>query len=155
MCPQASAAESVDEAICDELRKSSMPTYQYRCTDCGHDLEVVQKFSDPSLTVCPNCQGALRKVFNAVGVVFKGSGFYRTDSRKPESGGESGSDSSSGKNSDKGEGKKGGSETKSGSDTGSGSKSESSSTSTKNESGSGSTTSASNSTSSSKAAASS
>jgi putative FmdB family regulatory protein len=58
-----------------------MPTYQYRCTDCGHDLEAVQKFSDASLTECPNCGGSLRKVFNAVGVVFKGSGFYRTDSR--------------------------------------------------------------------------
>ncbi len=58
-----------------------MPTYQYRCTSCGRDLEVVQKFSDATLTVCPTCQGALRKVFNAVGVVFKGSGFYRTDSR--------------------------------------------------------------------------
>jgi putative FmdB family regulatory protein len=59
-----------------------MPTYQYRCTACGHDLEATQKFSDPSLTECPNCGGSLRKVFNAVGVVFKGSGFYRTDSRK-------------------------------------------------------------------------
>lgn len=58
-----------------------MPTYQYRCTDCGRDLEVVQKFSDASLTECPTCSGALRKVFNAVGVVFKGSGFYRNDSR--------------------------------------------------------------------------
>jgi len=58
-----------------------MPTYQYRCTDCGRDLEVVQKFSDASLTECPTCAGQLRKVFNAVGVVFKGSGFYRTDSR--------------------------------------------------------------------------
>lgn len=59
-----------------------MPTYQYRCNECGQELEVVQKFSDASLTVCPNCEGDLRKVFNAVGVVFKGSGFYRTDSRK-------------------------------------------------------------------------
>ena len=58
-----------------------MPTYQYRCADCGHDLEAVQKFSDAPLTECPNCGGSLRKVFNAVGVVFKGSGFYRTDSR--------------------------------------------------------------------------
>jgi len=58
-----------------------MPTYQYRCTDCGEDLEAVQKFSDAPLTVCPSCGGHLRKVFNAVGVVFKGSGFYRTDSR--------------------------------------------------------------------------
>lgn len=58
-----------------------MPTYQYRCTQCGAELEVVQKFSDPALTECARCSGALRKVFNAVGVVFKGSGFYRTDSR--------------------------------------------------------------------------
>jgi putative FmdB family regulatory protein len=58
-----------------------MPTYQYRCTECGAELEVVQKFSDAALTECPSCAGPLRKVFNAVGVVFKGSGFYRTDSR--------------------------------------------------------------------------
>jgi putative FmdB family regulatory protein len=62
-------------------RKAPMPTYQYRCTECGEDLEAVQKFSDPALTTCPTCSGQLRKVFNAVGVVFKGSGFYRTDSR--------------------------------------------------------------------------
>jgi putative FmdB family regulatory protein len=59
-----------------------MPTYQYRCTECGEDLEAVQKFSDAPLTECPNCGGPLRKVFNAVGVVFKGTGFYRTDNRK-------------------------------------------------------------------------
>ena len=58
-----------------------MPTYQYSCTDCGHFFEIVQSFSDDSLTVCPECEGRLRKVFNAVGVVFKGSGFYRNDSR--------------------------------------------------------------------------
>lgn len=58
-----------------------MPTYQYRCTSCGSDLEAVQKFSDDPLTVCPDCGGDLRKVFSAVGVVFKGSGFYATDSR--------------------------------------------------------------------------
>ena len=58
-----------------------MPTYQYRCTECGEDLEAVQKFSDAPLTTCPACGGNLRKVFNPVGVVFKGSGFYRTDSR--------------------------------------------------------------------------
>lgn len=58
-----------------------MPTYQYSCTQCGHFFEQFQSFSDDSLTVCPQCQGQLRKVFNAVGVVFKGSGFYRTDSR--------------------------------------------------------------------------
>ena len=58
-----------------------MPTYQYACTECGHVFETVQTFSDDSLTVCPECEGRLRKVFNAVGVVFKGSGFYRNDSR--------------------------------------------------------------------------
>ena len=58
-----------------------MPTYQYQCTECGHSLEVRQSFTDDALTVCPSCDGVLRKVFNAVGVVFKGSGFYRTDSR--------------------------------------------------------------------------
>lgn len=58
-----------------------MPTYQYSCTECGHFFEAVQSFSEDSLTVCPECDGRLRKVFNAVGVVFKGSGFYRTDSR--------------------------------------------------------------------------
>ena len=67
-----------------------MPTYQYRCTECGHDLEVVQKFSDAALTQCPTCGGSLRKIYNAVGVVFKGSGFYRTDSRA--NGSESGAD---------------------------------------------------------------
>lgn len=58
-----------------------MPTYQYRCTECGTELEAVQKFTDDPLTVCPECDGRLRKVFNAVGVVFKGSGFYATDNR--------------------------------------------------------------------------
>ena len=59
-----------------------MPTYEYACTDCGQRLEVVQSFSDANLTVCPECEGRLRKVFSPVGVVFKGSGFYKTDSRK-------------------------------------------------------------------------
>ncbi len=58
-----------------------MPTYQYRCTSCDRELEVVQKFTDDPLTDCPECDGNLRKVFNAVGVVFKGSGFYATDNR--------------------------------------------------------------------------
>ena len=58
-----------------------MPTYQYRCTECGTDLEAVQRFTDPALTECPECAGTLRKVYSAVGVVFKGSGFYKTDSR--------------------------------------------------------------------------
>ena len=58
-----------------------MPTYQYQCTECGDGLEVVQKFTDDSLTECPACSGRLKKVFSAVGIVFKGSGFYRNDSR--------------------------------------------------------------------------
>jgi len=58
-----------------------VPTYQYSCTECGHFFEIQQSFSEDSLTVCPVCEGRLRKVFNAVGVVFKGSGFYRNDSR--------------------------------------------------------------------------
>jgi putative FmdB family regulatory protein len=63
-----------------------LPTYQYACTACGHELEAVQSFSDAALTECPQCEGALRKVFSAVGVVFKGSGFYKTDSRSASEG---------------------------------------------------------------------
>ena len=66
-----------------------MPTYEYACADCGHNLEAVQSFSDDPLTVCPECGGTLRKVFGNVGVVFKGSGFYRTDSRKSSDAGSS------------------------------------------------------------------
>ena len=62
-----------------------MPTYQYACTECGERLEVVQKFTDDPLTVCSACGGKLRKLFSAVGIVFKGSGFYRTDSRNGSS----------------------------------------------------------------------
>jgi putative FmdB family regulatory protein len=61
-----------------------VPTYQYACTACGHRFEAVQSFSDSSLTDCPECAGRLRKVFSSVGIVFKGSGFYRTDSRAKE-----------------------------------------------------------------------
>ena len=63
-----------------------MPTYEYACTQCGEHIEVVQTFADGPLTVCPTCEGRLRKVFSPVGVVFKGSGFYKTDSRKASSG---------------------------------------------------------------------
>jgi putative FmdB family regulatory protein len=59
-----------------------MPTYEYRCRNCGEPLEVVQSFTDNPLTECPACGGELRKVFHAVGIAFKGSGFYKTDSRK-------------------------------------------------------------------------
>jgi len=62
-----------------------VPTYQYTCTECGEPVEVVQKFTDEPLTVCSACGGRLRKVFSPVGIVFKGSGFYRTDSRKGSS----------------------------------------------------------------------
>jgi putative FmdB family regulatory protein len=76
-----------------------LPTYEYACTACGHRLDAVQKFSDDALTVCPECGGALRKVYGAVGIVLKGSGFYKTDSRvgsgKPGGGDSKGSDSSS------------------------------------------------------------
>jgi putative FmdB family regulatory protein len=67
-----------------------MPTYAYACTACDHRLDVVQSFSDDPLTVCPECGGRLRKVFGSVGVVFKGSGFYRTDSRASSTAGASG-----------------------------------------------------------------
>lgn len=72
-----------------------MPTYQYACNDCGEQLEVVQKFTDDALTVCPACEGNLRKVFSAVGIVFKGSGFYRTDNRASSTGSSASSSSSS------------------------------------------------------------
>ena len=59
-----------------------MPTYSYACTECGNRFDAVQAFSDDALTTCPKCSGRLRKLFSSVGVVFKGSGFYRTDSRE-------------------------------------------------------------------------
>ena len=62
-----------------------MPTYAYACTECDHRFETFQSFSEDSLTQCPQCEGRLRKLFNAVGVVFKGGGFYRTDSRSGSS----------------------------------------------------------------------
>ena len=71
-----------------------MPTYQYRCTECGGELEAVQKFTDEPLTVHDDCGGRLRKVFSPVGIVFKGSGFYRTDSRKGSTASEPASTSS-------------------------------------------------------------
>ncbi len=74
-----------------------MPTYQYQCNECGEAFEIHQSFSDDALTECPSCGGQLRKLFNAVGVVFKGSGFYRTDSR---SSGSSSSTSTSSSSSD-------------------------------------------------------
>ena len=70
--------------------EETVPTYQYACTACGHQLEAVQSFADEPLTECPACEGRLRKLFGSVGIVFKGSGFYHTDSR---SGGSNGSSS--------------------------------------------------------------
>ncbi len=85
-----------------------MPTYEYACTECGHRLEAVQSFSDAPLTECPVCSGHLRKVFSAVGVVFKGSGFYRTDSRAARTGSGDGSSAKSDAKSDStGDGKSG------------------------------------------------
>jgi putative FmdB family regulatory protein len=81
-----------------------VPTYQYACTDCGHRFEAVQAFTDDSLTTCPECAGKLRKVYGSVGVVFKGSGFYRTDSRAASS------EVSAAKGSDKSAGEKSGGE---------------------------------------------
>ena len=87
-----------------------MPTYEYACKKCKEHLEVVQSFKDDPLTKCPNCGGELRKVFGAIGVTFKGSGFYKTDSRpRPKEGG-SDSKSSSGSADSKGSGSKGSSE---------------------------------------------
>jgi putative FmdB family regulatory protein len=114
-----------------------LPTYEYACTACGHRLDAVQKFTDDPLTECPECGGALRKVYGAVGIVLKGSGFYKTDSRAAagsngsgkKSGESSSSDSSSGDSSSKKEssgdkaGSGSGSSDKGGSDKGSSDKS--------------------------------
>ncbi|MBD5786584.1 FmdB family transcriptional regulator [Cellulosimicrobium terreum] len=118
-----------------------MPTYAYTCTECGHAFDIHQAFTDDALTVCPQCSGRLRKVFSSVGVTFKGSGFYRTDSRAGRtsttgasngSSGKTGSGSSNGSSSTSGSGSSG-----SGS---SGSGSSSSSTGSSTSSGSGSST---------------
>jgi putative FmdB family regulatory protein len=71
--------------VLTDTAEDRVPTYQYACTECGHFFEQFQSFTDDALTECPVCSGKLRKVFNAVGVVFKGSGFYRNDSRAPSS----------------------------------------------------------------------
>jgi putative FmdB family regulatory protein len=72
-----------------------VPTYSYACTECGNRFDAVQAFSDDALTTCPKCSGRLRKLFNSVGVVFKGSGFYRTDSRESAKSSTNGSTKSS------------------------------------------------------------
>jgi putative FmdB family regulatory protein len=77
-----------------------MPTYEYRCKSCGHELEVQQSFTDDALTECPVCQGDLRKVFGNIAVTFKGSGFYKTDSRSSSSATSSSSSESSSSSSD-------------------------------------------------------
>ena len=84
-----------------------MPTYQYVCTECGGEIEAVQKFTDDPLTVHDACGGRLRKVFSPVGIVFKGSGFYRTDSRKGSSASTPASSSSSDSSSSAGDKKSG------------------------------------------------
>ena len=84
-----------------------MPTYQYECISCGHQFELFQSFSDEAIKICPECNGEVKKVYSAVGVVFKGSGFYKTDSSNSSSSsnkgntGESGKTSKSGKNESK------------------------------------------------------
>lgn len=79
-----------------------MPTYEYRCKDCGNELEVVQSFSDDALTTCEACGGTLRKLFGNVGIAFKGSGFYKNDSRGSGSKSTSTSSSDSGSSTDSG-----------------------------------------------------
>ena len=112
-----------------------MPTYAYACTTCEHRFEVQQSFSDDALTECPECQGRLRKLFNSVGIVFKGSGFYRTDSRNGKTGGDTAGSSTPSTSSS----------TSNGSSTGSGSGSGSSAGSSAGSSGSSSTSSSSSS----------
>jgi putative FmdB family regulatory protein len=130
-----------------------MPTYDYACTHCDHAFEVFQAFTDDALTECPECGGRLRKVFGSVGVVFKGSGFYRTDSRSSStvpaakssdggSGSAGGSGSSSSSGSSGSSGSDGGSKGSSDSSSGSSSSSESSSSSSSSTGSSGSTSAA-------------
>jgi putative FmdB family regulatory protein len=89
-----------------------VPTYSYACTACEHHFDTVQKFTDPSLTDCPECSGRLRKLFSSVGIVFKGSGFYRTDSRSSNSAQSSSEQSSSNGSSESGSNGKPGAESK-------------------------------------------
>ncbi|MEU2334000.1 FmdB family zinc ribbon protein [Streptomyces sp. NPDC006654] len=111
-----------------------MPTYQYQCTECGEGLEAVQKFTDDALTECPNCGGRLKKVFSAVGIVFKGSGFYRNDSRGSSSSSSPASKTSGSTSSE--------SKTSSSTSSGSGSSESKASSSTSSSSGSASTSAA-------------
>jgi len=118
-----------------------MPTYEYRCKDCGEHLEVVQSFTDDALTVCPACGGPLRKVFGNIGITFKGSGFYKTDNRKSSS-----ASSSSKSDSSKSDGPSSSSDSASGSSSSSSSDSGSGSGSGSGSSSSGSSSSSSGST---------
>jgi putative FmdB family regulatory protein len=113
-----------------------VPTYQYVCTECGGEIEAVQKFTDDPLTVHDACGGRLRKVFSPVGIVFKGSGFYRTDSRKGSSASTASSSSSSDSSSSAGDKKSGDGEKKAGEKSSSSSSSTSSSSSSSSSSGS-------------------
>ncbi|MFB9904604.1 FmdB family zinc ribbon protein [Allokutzneria oryzae] len=106
-----------------------MPTYQYACTECEHRFEAFQSFSDDALTVCPECSGKLRKLFGSVGIVFKGSGFYRTDSRSGGSSTVSASSDSSSSSDSKSSSSSGSSESKSSSSSDSKSSSSSSTSS--------------------------
>lgn len=81
------------------IESAIVPTYAYRCTDCGHAFDIYQQFSDDALTECPECGGTLRKVFGSVGVTFNGSGFYRTDSRAESTASSSGTPAESGSSS--------------------------------------------------------
>ena len=83
-----------------------MPTYSYACTECDNRFDAVQAFTEDALTTCPQCSGRLRKLFNSVGVVFKGSGFYRTDSRGKDTSADASSGSSSDTKSDSSSGTK-------------------------------------------------
>ena len=119
-----------------------MPTYQYACKEpaCGHRFEAVQSFSDDPIAICPVCEGQVRKVFSAVGVVFKGSGFYRTDSR--ENAKSANGSSPNGSSSSNGSGEKkseAASSSSSGESSGSGSSGSASKTSASSGSSSGST----------------
>lgn len=98
-----------------------MPTYAYRCKDCGHAFDAVQSFTDDALTECPECGGVLRKQYGSVGVSFKGSGFYRTDSRGGTTGSDGGKSSSDGAKASSGTASSGGTGPASTSGSGSGS----------------------------------
>ncbi len=118
-----------------------MPTYEYACKACGHRLEAVQKFTDDALTECPECGGALRKVFGAPGIVLKGSGFYKTDTRaadKRSSSSEKSSSNGAGSGSGSGSDSKSDTSASAAKDSGSGSGSGSGSKSEGSSSGSGS-----------------